>query len=387
MPMTLFGPISICMRTETIQLQHSPSGTRRELQVFRFGTVGARPKAYVQAALHADELPGVLVAHELCRLLARAESEGTLLGEVVIVPCANPIGLSQQLLGHHIGRFAMTDGSNFNRNFFDLIPHLDRALAEAVIAPTSPSVAAIRALMLDAATTAMASVTTEEQSLKLSLLQLAIDADVVLDLHCDSEAVMHLYTLTPLAKRTQPLGDMLGAAVCLTAEDSGDHPFDEACSRPWAYLASRIPGLSANCLAVTVELRGEQDTALTHAPKDAHALFEFLRLEGLIANATPTSNATTAASTTITAPLAAVEPVIATHAGVISFAREVGANVKAGDVVATVTDPMTGTAREVRAGTSGILFARTSRRWATPGKRLCKIAGQQIIRSGKLLSP
>ena len=36
-------------------------GTRREIEVLRFGTPGARPKAYLQAGLHADELPGMLV--------------------------------------------------------------------------------------------------------------------------------------------------------------------------------------------------------------------------------------------------------------------------------------------------------------------------------------
>ena len=43
-------------------------GSERRLSVFRFGS-GAR-KAYIQASLHADELPGMRVAVELKRRLA-----------------------------------------------------------------------------------------------------------------------------------------------------------------------------------------------------------------------------------------------------------------------------------------------------------------------------
>ncbi|MCF5823239.1 peptidase M14, partial [Pseudomonas syringae] len=43
-------------------LPWSTLGTERKLSVFRFGT-GER-KAYIQASLHADELPGMRTAWE-----------------------------------------------------------------------------------------------------------------------------------------------------------------------------------------------------------------------------------------------------------------------------------------------------------------------------------
>ena len=36
-------------------------GTERTLTAWRYGRAGARPKAYLQAAIHADEIPGMLV--------------------------------------------------------------------------------------------------------------------------------------------------------------------------------------------------------------------------------------------------------------------------------------------------------------------------------------
>ena len=70
-------------RRETIALPGVAPGTRRSVELLRFGPPGARPKAYLQAGLHADELPGMLVLHKLARLLAEAEGRGAVSGEVV----------------------------------------------------------------------------------------------------------------------------------------------------------------------------------------------------------------------------------------------------------------------------------------------------------------
>ena len=50
--------------------------------------------ALAQAALHADEIPGLLVLHHLQRLLDQASVAGAIDGEVVIVPLANHAGVA-----------------------------------------------------------------------------------------------------------------------------------------------------------------------------------------------------------------------------------------------------------------------------------------------------
>ena len=107
------------MRTEHIHLVGATPGQRHSLTVLRFGAGNAGPKATIQAALHADEVPAMLVAQKLRGLLAKLEAEGQMRGEVVLVPYANPLGLAQQLLGQHQGRFDLRDGVNFNRNLAD----------------------------------------------------------------------------------------------------------------------------------------------------------------------------------------------------------------------------------------------------------------------------
>ena len=47
---------------EIKRLKPSSPGTSRHLKILRYGTPGAAPKAYLQASLHADELPGMMAA-------------------------------------------------------------------------------------------------------------------------------------------------------------------------------------------------------------------------------------------------------------------------------------------------------------------------------------
>jgi uncharacterized protein len=85
-------------------------------------------------------------------------------------------------------------------------------------------------------------------------------------------------------------------------------------------------------------------------------------------------------------PLSGSEPIAAPHAGVVVFHREPGEQVKAGDLIADLVNPQTGEITAVRCQSSGLLYARTATRWAPAGKRLAKVAGTALMRTGKLLS-
>jgi uncharacterized protein len=86
-------------------------------------------------------------------------------------------------------------------------------------------------------------------------------------------------------------------------------------------------------------------------------------------------------------PLSGSEPITAPSAGVVVFRRQPGDAVVAGDVIADLVDAATGTVTELRCQSAGVLYARCGSRWAHAGKRLAKIAGTSLARTGKLLSP
>jgi predicted deacylase len=371
------------MRSETHSLPGTTPGVSIGLTVLRFGKPGACPKAYIQAGLHADETPGHLAAHYLRQHLTVLEEAGRIQGEIVLIPVANPIGLSQRLNGVFHGRSDMADGSNFNRAYPDLVDEVAQAVGPRLNQDGPANVVLIRAALKEALAKRKPVAPTEH--LKQMLLAEAIDADVVLDIHCDSEAVVHLYTLTPQADDFAPLAAYLGAKAMLLATESGDNPFDEAVSRPWLQLQERFPHatIPLAALATTLELRGESDVSDTYAEADAQAILNFLTLRGSIAGSAPPVPAMDMKPT----PLAGSEPLTAPRSGIVVFGREPGERVRTGDVMAKLLDPASGEETLVRASTDGVFYARCSGRFAHAGKRLGKIAGTAVFRHGRLLSP
>ena len=371
------------MEQISIPLPSPAAGTSRALSFLRFGKEGAGPKAYIQASLHSDELPGMLVAHHLRKQLAELEEQDRLLGEVVLVPAANPIGLAQTLLGSSQGRFDLRTGQNFNRMFHNL----SRDVLDRVKANLGPETRANRDLIRSAIRESlMEQAPIDELSVqRLALMRLAADADVVLDLHCDCESVLHVYTGTPLWERVAPLAGLLDARVALLATDSGDAPFDEACSRIWWDIAEMVKGdfpIPLACISATVELRGFADVTHADAERDATALLDFLRLQGIIAG--PLSQAVPVACEPT--PLAGCMPLTAPTAGLVVYLRELGETVKAGDPLIDLIDPVSGNVQQLLAPVDGIYFARENRRYVPPGTRLSKVAGREAVRSGPLLS-
>ncbi len=369
------------MHAMTHPIATEPGVASYQLSAFHYG--GGGKKAYIQAALHADEVPAMLVAHVLRRELDRLDAEGRIRGEIVLVPAANPVGLSQVVHGAPFGRFDLGTGINFNRAFRHVAEELKATLAGRLGADAAANVATIRS-------EARAAVARWEPAdhvelLKKTLLGMAIDADIVLDLHCDNEALLHLYTGSAHAGTVEPLAALLGARVLLLSDASGGEPFDEACSRLWWDLAAHFgpdTPVPPACAAITVELRGEMDVRYDLAERDARALLHFLAREGIL-DLPPADLPAPLCEAT---PLAGVERLDAPQSGVLVFLKALGEHVAAGEAVADIVNPVTGHTATVRASRDGLLFASTAHRHLLRGMHICKIAGATPFRSGSLLS-
>ncbi len=380
------------MKRVAHRLSPTQIGTERTVTSLHYGTSGRGEKAYLQASLHADELPGMLVMHHLVGLLDAAESAGRLRGEVVLVPVANPIGLAQGLLHGRIGRFEADSGENFNRGYPDYLAAITPAVEARLGDDPDANRGIVRAAMrahLDAIEPA-----TELACLRKILTSMAFDADVVMDLHCDLEALLHLYCEAPYWPQCEPLARLLGVENTLLAKNSGGASFDEHLSSPWWQLDERLerergvdrPAIPLACMAVTVELRGQADVTHELAARDARGLFDFLVHRGLIAAHNDALPALPPLQSEPT-PLAASENLIAPTAGVVVFLKRPGDAVEAGDTVAEIVDPVAGRVTPVRATYAGRIYARALRRYASPGDSIAHVAGTVAFRTGNLLSP
>lgn len=336
-------------------------GVSYEFPLFRFaGTDKAAPSAYLQAALHAGELPGVVAIDALMPMLAKAETEGRIKGDIAIVPWANPIGRAQYHFGEHQGRFHLGTRTNFNRGF----PLL--AAPDAALLPD----------------TTLGSV---DQRLKTRLVQLSLGHDIVLDLHCDDEGLAYLYVHTSLWPAMADCAAAMDVdAVMLWSEDT-DGTFEGASIMPY----QNVPGDVANLdrrVATTVEYRGILDVDGALAASDAEGLYRLLVARGVI---TDTALPVPGSFTGVVAPLENIDMMPAPRAGAVLYDVKPGDRVAKGARLATIvhapgeTDGRT----EVFAPQDGIILTRRSRRIIRAGEDLLKLVGDSRsadARSGTL---
>jgi uncharacterized protein len=361
---------------------HTP-GTVRHLHVCRYGKPGARPKVYVQAGIHADELPANLAAHRLALTLGALEAEGRITGEIVVVPVANPIGLAQVTLNDLQGRYHTGHGGNFNRGWPDVSQTVAAAARDTLGGDRAANTALVRALVrrsLDAQTPR-----TDYDVMRHALMTLACDADIMLDLHTDADAALHLYIDPDDWPGAADLAGLLDATAVIFARDTGDRPFDEAARQP--YLAAAATGAPVDVpLTVTVELRGEEDTDEALTRRDTEALVAFLTLRGAIVGEARRPRPFRG----VAGPYAATDIVKAPAAGIMVFEAKPGDRVAAGDVLAHIIDPYAlrgAIATPVRATQTGVMYARALGKLAWPGRQIAKVHGETPLphRTGTLL--
>jgi predicted deacylase len=377
------------MRRVDHPLSGQSLGNQTTVSSFHFGLPGARPKVYVQASLHAEELPGMLTAHHLRALLEQAEQQDALQGQVVLVPVANPIGLGQRMDHKPMGRFEFGSSENFNRNYPDLASAVFAQVNGRLGQDAQHNVTLVREAV--AAFLKDWQPSTPLHSLRKTLVGLAFDADIVLDLHCDCEAVLHIYTETPCWPQIEPLARLLQARAVLLATSAGGVSFDECFSGLWWQLTDKLAAARTNsappcplpqaCASSTVELRGETDVTHALADADAKAIFTYLLHLGVVAGDVPRLPEMACAAT----PLAGAQSVKSPTAGILVFAAQVGDYLKVGDPVAEVIDPIENSAFTVQAEVEGVMYARTNDRYALADDVLANIAGSVPYRTGNLL--
>ena len=372
-----------------IALPQMTPGTRRHIVMHRFGKAGARPKAYLQAAIHANELPGVMALHHLMPMLAAADRARRIRGEIIVVPTVNPIGLAQLVGNNHLGRYELLGRENFNRNWPELAALVAERIGSRLGRDARANVAAVRRAAL-AALAALAPVN-ELQALRAAIMVLSVNADIVLDLHCDVQAALHLF----ISRKDWPgpaeaLAADIGAQATLYNEPYPDVlTFSGANGAMWARLAERFPAadIPQACLSATIEYRGQHDVNHRFGEADAKNLFRFLVRRGIIAGRAGPVPRLKARAT----PIAGMDVGYVPKPGILTYLAREGERVKKGQAVCEVIDPADPRGPRARtpmlSKTDGILFSRrTDGRLAWPGMVAYRIAGARPLAHRKGMS-
>ncbi|RWH69862.1 succinylglutamate desuccinylase/aspartoacylase family protein [Mesorhizobium sp.] len=336
-------------------------GTVYEFPVFRFeGKDRAAPSGYLQAALHAGELPGVVAIDALMPMLAKAEAEGRIRGPLTIVPWANPIGRAQYHFGEHQGRFNLGTRTNFNRSF--------------------PLLAAPDARLLPDVSLGGA-----DRRLKNRLVQLSLGQDIVLDLHCDDEGLAYLYIHTSLWPHMADCAAAMGAEAVLLWNEDNTGTFEGAAIMPYQNVPASVARFDRR-VVTTVEYRGMLDVHGALAASDAEGLYRLLVTRGVVEDSSVPKFEKFSGPVV---PLENIDMMPSPRAGAILYDVKPGDHVKKGDRLATIVHAPgeAGGRTEVFAPQSGFILTRRSRRIIRAGEDLLKLAGDgrsSDARSGTL---
>jgi uncharacterized protein len=368
---------------KTVALRGDAPGMTTEFTWYSIGAADAPEKVHLQAALHADEQPGTMILHHLLPMLRQADDRNLLRARFTVMPMVNPLGMQSFTFDRHVGRYDPRSGVNHNRRWPDLFAAVRTQIAGRLNEDERFNVSLIRksvAQWIDAQQPR-----TPAEQLRLLVLREAHDAEFVFDLHCDSEALVHIYTSPELMPELQDLSDWMGAAATLTAADSGGGSFDEVLPQLYRKVAQTNPGkpVPMASATATLEYRGQADVFDTLAADDARRLWGFLCGRGLI-DAAPGNKPARASAAT---PFEATEIIRVDRPGLVAYRVELGEHVAKGQPIADLValdGPEAFMARTpILAGTDGFVLTRNASKYVTRGMQIAKIVGTEVLPSRK----
>ena len=359
-------------------------GTHRELLEYQFITNESAPVVFIQAGLHADEWPGILTIQHLIPLLEQLETENKLLANFRILPYANPIGLDQNFYGYTLGRLNRENGQNFNRGFKLDLDTLEQTVKADLSEDAVTNTRIIRAAILQQVEQLPDN--TELQCLHKMILSISMQADYVLDLHCDKKALGHIYCADILQNIGKQLAGSLDFPVVILENVLEQNAFDGVHTQPWIWLQQQFPqaNIPLACFSTTVELRGKADVNDELAAMDAASLIQFFVNQALITGTQKTHDIQFYISR-----LEQVEAVTNATPGFISYSRKPGDYVYKGEQIAEIVLIHNDQANQrvpVTAGSEGLLFGIHDLALVRKGEIVAMIAGKEAVREATQIS-
>ena len=183
------------MKIFSIKTRNTADGDIISIPIFQFiGTNNIQsPSLYIQSSIHGSEVQGYLIAIKLIQYFIKNPP----LGNVTIIPIANPYGLNYKLGEYTFGRFDPISGNNWNRNYIDLSLFTTQFFKKfCQINNFNKLTILFKKFMKNLLKQQLKQQNSYAKKLALELQSIAITADIVLDLHCDTVSIPHIYSPT-----------------------------------------------------------------------------------------------------------------------------------------------------------------------------------------------
>jgi len=266
---------------EVLHMGEMASGAALTVPVYRFKGQGGGPGVYIQANMHGAEVQGNAVIYQLLELLQGL----TLLGDITLVPYANPVGCNHKNGEYTLGRFDPITGVNWNRMYHFNGQQIPGFAEQYQTASAGQIEQRFRELLLqdinDKLDHNIFGLTTG-QRIAYQLQKMAHQADLVLDLHTGPISSKHLYCPEYAIDSARHF-DIPHTIVIPNCFDGA---MDEATFCPWWSLRQRLAELGReldfNKESFTVELGSQEQIDLDVAYQDALSILSYLQYKEVI---------------------------------------------------------------------------------------------------------
>lgn len=272
-------PAMLMIKTTTVKVGEQPTGNPMEVPVINIQGQGNGPRVYIQANIHGAEVQGNAVIYQLLEFFRQHPPQG----DVVMVPQANPLGINQKSGEFTLGRFDPVTGTNWNRQYY-----FDSSLLEPF---SQQYIDADEAVIRDAFRDRLREQINQRQSspwgltcgqhLAMNLQKMAMEADIVLDLHTGPISARHLYVPEYARERARYFNIPLNILI----PSDFDGAMDEACFSPWWQLSQQFAKLGRKLPvmvdAFTLELGSQELLDVNAAGRDALGICNYLQHQGM----------------------------------------------------------------------------------------------------------
>jgi len=263
------------MKFTRLPIRTGPSGNQFFIPVYFFkGKNPKAKKAYFQSSIHGAEVQGNALIFSLIEIF----KENPPLGDVTLVPLANPIGMDRKTGEYTDGRFDPVTGENWNRAYLSYDLKKFKGVLEVAEVKFQMKKQIEKRLRLNLRFA---------EKLALTLQSMAVQADLVLDLHNANVSVDYLYA------NEACLDDALylGFQYIISIPPLFSGALDEAISAPWSKLKEEF-GVKHELApqSYTLELGAQEQLSMKKAELQAKGVIEFLKRHGVVKGKTKRPN-------------------------------------------------------------------------------------------------
>jgi predicted deacylase len=323
------------------------------------------PTIYLQANVHGAEVQGNAVIFKLIEKLKDIKFKG----KIIMVPQANPYGLSNKMGTYTYGRFNPVTGDNWNRMYIDYFKldegagkiNLEQFVNEHGHKSDEEIVLLYKELIKQKVSEYRdyhASYgPNENKAVFIKLQEMAAEADMVLDLHTGPIATRYIYSPKYLEDKCADIN--FPHYIIIPNEFGG--AMDEATFNPWVKLYERLKkdGRVLNHIfeAYTVELGSEEYISMKDAEDDADNILNLLKKRDILID----YDKEVTKPKMHFCPLKDYKMYRAPHSGLIEYHITPGQEFAVNDVLATLyrfdqLEDLESSKTEIRANTRGVVI-------------------------------